>query len=66
MDDIGLPSTEEKNAGAPSLPRFIHLRVHTAYSLSESTLRIDKLALLASEYKMPALAITDSFNLFGA
>jgi DNA polymerase-3 subunit alpha len=44
---------------------FVHLRVHTAYSLSESTLRIKKLAELAQQDHQPALAMTDSFNLFG-
>ena len=45
---------------------FVHLRVHSAYSLSESTLRLNKLAELAAADRQPALAITDSFNLFGA
>ncbi len=47
-------------------PLFIHLRVHSAYSLSEGALPIKKLAVLAKDAKMPALAITDSNNLFGA
>ncbi|MDE2385317.1 MAG: DNA polymerase III subunit alpha [Alphaproteobacteria bacterium] len=45
---------------------FIHLRVHTAYSLSEGALPVKKLAGLAKDNKMPALAITDTGNLFGA
>ena len=44
---------------------FIHLRVHSAYSLSESTLRIRKLSELAQNDHQPAMAITDSFNMFG-
>ncbi len=47
-------------------PPFIHLRNHSAYSLSEGALRIPVLAELAARYKMPALAITDTGNLFGA
>ena len=47
-------------------PTFIHLRVHSAYSLSEGALPIKKLVSLAKETKMPALAVTDSNNLFGA
>ena len=47
-------------------PTFIHLRVHSAYSLSEGALPIKKLAVMAKEAKMPALAITDTGNLFGA
>ena len=45
---------------------FVHLRTHSAFSLSESTLRIDTLSKLASADNQPALAITDSFNMFGA
>ena len=45
---------------------FVHLHVHSSYSLLESALPIAKLAKLASADKMPALALTDSNNLFGA
>lgn len=47
-------------------PTFIHLRVHTAYSLSEGALLVKRLAKLARDQKMPALAMTDTGNLFGA
>ena len=45
---------------------FIHLRVHSAYSLSEGALRMKQLEELALRYEMPALAITDTNALFGA
>jgi len=45
---------------------FIHLRVHTAYSLLEGAIPVKKLIALAQKYKMPAVAMTDSGNLFGA
>ncbi len=45
---------------------FIHLRTHSAYSLSEGALKIKTLGKLATEQAMPALAITDTGNLFGA
>ena len=45
---------------------FIHLRVHSAYSLSEGAIKADKIPALALEASMPAVAITDSANLFGA
>ena len=45
---------------------FVHLRLHTAYSLAESTLRIKNLARLVAEDKQPAAAITDTNNMFGA
>ena len=45
---------------------FVHLRVHTEYSVVDSTLRIDAAAAAARADAMPALAITDLSNLFGA
>ena len=45
---------------------FIHLRVHTAYSLSEGAIRIADLVALCREWRMPAGATTDTGNLFGA
>jgi DNA polymerase III subunit alpha len=50
----------------PKLPKFIHLKVHSAYSLLEGALPIGKLAKLAEAAGMPALALTDTNNLFGA
>ena len=46
--------------------KFIHLHLHSSYSLSEGALPIKKLAGMAYSQKIPALAITDSGNLFGA
>jgi DNA polymerase-3 subunit alpha len=45
---------------------FVHLRLHSAYSLLEGALTIQKLAALAKADGAPALALTDSNNLFGA
>ena len=45
---------------------FVHLRTHSAYSLSEGAIRPDKIAALAKADNMPAAAITDTGNLFGA
>jgi DNA polymerase-3 subunit alpha len=45
---------------------FVHLHVHSSYSLLEGALPIAKLAALASEDRQPALALTDTGNLFGA
>jgi len=44
---------------------FIHLRVHTAYSLSEGAIRVKELAKACAAAGMPAVAITDTNNLFG-
>jgi DNA polymerase-3 subunit alpha len=45
---------------------FVHLRVRSAYSLSEGAIRLDKLAALCRAMSMPAVAVTDRGNLFGA
>ncbi len=45
---------------------FVHLRVHTAYSLAEGAIKLKDLAKQCREYSMPAVAITDTANLFGA
>ncbi len=45
---------------------FVHLRVRSAYSLAEGAIKPDKLVGLARSLNMPAVAITDRDNLFGA
>ena len=45
---------------------FIHLRARSAYSLLQSALHVGDLAKLCAGHDMPALALTDSNNLFGA
>ena len=45
---------------------FVHLRVHSAYSLSEGAIKIKQLVELCKRQAMPAVAVTDSGNLFGA
>ena len=45
---------------------FVHLRVHSAYSLLEGALKIPDIVALSRAARMPAVAITDSGNLFGA
>jgi DNA polymerase III subunit alpha len=45
---------------------FIHLRAHSAYSLSAGAIKVKALVGLAKRHGMPALALTDAGNLFGA
>ena len=45
---------------------FIHLRIHSAYSLSEGAIKIPEIAELCVRERMPAVAVTDTSNLFGA
>src|SRR3954471_14840017 len=47
-------------------PGFVHLHVHSSYSLLEGALTIGKLAELAKADRQPALALTDTDNMFGA
>jgi len=45
---------------------FVHLRVHTSYSLSEGAVRMPELLELTQKYAMPAVGVADSNNMFGA
>mgnify|MGYP003989894937 FL=1 len=44
---------------------FVHLHLHTQYSILDGATRIPDLLKRAKELKMPALAITDHGNMFG-
>jgi DNA polymerase-3 subunit alpha len=46
-------------------PQFIHLRLHSEYSISDGTVRLDDAVSRASNDGMPALALTDLGGLFG-
>ncbi len=46
-------------------PQFIHLRLHSEYSIADGLLRIDDVVAAAAKDGQPALAITDLANLFG-
>src|SRR5439155_20744320 len=50
------------------MPRdsFVHLHLHTEYSLLDGAIRIRELMKKAAEFKMPAVAMTDHGNLYGA
>ncbi len=50
--------------GAP--PRFIHLRTHTEHSLLEGAVPVKKLVELCQKAQMPAVAVTDTNNMFAA
>ena len=46
-------------------PSFIHLRVHSEFSIRDSLIPVKQLAKVAHEQSMPAIALTDHCNLFG-
>ncbi|MGQ9795755.1 DNA polymerase III subunit alpha [Desulfosoma sp.] len=45
---------------------FVHLHVHSQYSLLDGAIRLDDLVHKAKEFEMPAVAVTDHGNMFGA
>ena len=47
-------------------PQFVHLRVRSEYSLLEGAVRLAKLPFMCIDMGMPAVAVTDNNNLFGA
>ena len=47
-------------------PRFIHLRVHTEHSLLEGAVPVKQLVKLCLKHEMPAVAVTDTNNMFAA
>ena len=51
--------------GTP-VANFVHLHVHSDYSLLDSCATLDKLVAKAKSLNMPALALTDHGNMFGA
>ncbi|MDR2688574.1 MAG: DNA polymerase III subunit alpha [Azoarcus sp.] len=48
-----------------TMPRFVHLRLHTEYSITDGIVRIDQVVAEAIADQMPALGIADLANLFG-
>jgi DNA polymerase-3 subunit alpha len=46
-------------------PQFIHLRLHTEYSIVDGLVRIKSLLQTCVDYSMPAVAVTDRCNFFG-
>ena len=55
-----------KTTAAAATPGFVHLHVHSSYSLLEGAMTIARLAELAKKDRQPALALTDTDNMFGA
>ena len=45
---------------------FVHLRIHTEYSLSDSVIKVSDLVSQAAEFNMPAVGVTDLHNIFSA
>ncbi|MBC7832719.1 MAG: DNA polymerase III subunit alpha [Hyphomicrobium sp.] len=63
---MNAPTRLPAGPATPARARFVHLKVHSAYSLLEGALPIGKLAKLAAAYNFPAVGLTDTNNLYGA
>jgi len=61
-----MPCEEEKQVPMTRPTDFVHLHVHSAYSLAEGAIRIKDMIELCKKLDMPAVAVTDTGNLFGA
>ena len=60
------PETSSTASGAASaFPQFVHLRMHSEYSIVDGLVRIDDVVKAAVKDKQAALALTDLGNLFG-
>src|SRR2546426_2715768 len=60
------PTIRTSSATPAPAPQFVHLKVHSAYSLLEGAITIPRLAKLAVAQGFPAVGLTDTGNLFGA
>jgi DNA polymerase III subunit alpha len=60
-------SSSVSSIATPSKPQpdFVHLRLHSEYSIADGLVRIDDLIKVAVKDRQPALAVTDLANLFG-
>ena len=60
------PVQTKKGQARNGYAKFVHLRVRSVFSLLEGAVKSKELAKLAREMHMPAVAVTDTNNLFGA
>jgi DNA polymerase-3 subunit alpha len=58
-------SQDQAPAASESSPGFVHLRLHTEFSIVDGLVRINPLLARARELNMPAIAVTDLANMFG-
>ncbi|WP_226929398.1 DNA polymerase III subunit alpha [Janthinobacterium aquaticum] len=65
MQEAGAPAGIQQAPQAPQGPAFVHLRVHSEYSIVDGLVRIDDVVKAAAKDKQVALAVTDLSNLFG-
>ncbi|MCL2589337.1 MAG: PHP domain-containing protein, partial [Betaproteobacteria bacterium] len=62
---MNAPASSPTSGFTPHSPRFIHLRLHTEYSITDGINQVDAALDAAAKDNMPALGISDLGNLFG-
>jgi DNA polymerase-3 subunit alpha len=62
---VRAPPSKQKNPDISVNKAFVHLHLHTEFSIVDSTVRIPQLMERATSFGMPAVAMTDQCNLFG-
>src|SRR5262245_39980329 len=60
------PANRPEQSSGSKMSSFVHLHLHSEYSLLEASCELESLCARAIDYKMPALALTDYGNMFGA
>src|SRR5690606_13833671 len=66
MPSLTAKGAEDPSMSAVSNDNFVHLHVHTEYSMLDGAARLGDLAAHAASLGMPAIAMTDHGNVFGA
>ena len=66
MTLAGRPAVIHPSSGQPMSDSFVHLHLHTEFSLLDGMIRTKDLVKRAAEFGMPAVAMTDHGNLYGA
>ena len=64
LDVLEAPPEAAQVPAKPAGPGFVHLRVHSEYSIVDGLVRIDDLVAAAKKDQQPALAVTDLANMF--
>ena len=59
-------ANQNKETNKSKIQEFVHLRLHTAYSLCEGAVKIEDLTQFCVDNYVPAACITDTNNMFGA
>ena len=49
-----------------NIEKFVHLKVRSHYSILEGSMKVSDIVAAAEKFKMPAIALTDNTNVFGA